>query len=180
MVTPYLGELRPFAGNFAPRNWAMANGQLLSIAQNSALFSLIGTTYGGNGVQNFALPNLQGALAINQGQGPGLTARTLGEIGGSENVTLLQGNLPIHSHTLNATTTPATTNAVGPTVIPAMPPMAKAELYNATTGSPAPTPVALAPQACGITGGSLPHSNMMPALVITYIIALSGIFPSRN
>ena len=178
MVTPYLGELRPFAGNFAPRNWVLANGQLMSISQNTALFSLIGTTYGGNGVQTFALPNLQGTLAINQGQGPGLTARTLGEVGGSENVTLLQGNLPIHNHSLNAVNTPAVTGGPGPTVLTGV--QASPDSVYVVPGTPAPTPVHLAPQAVGITGGSQSHPNMMPALVISYIMSLSGIFPSRN
>jgi microcystin-dependent protein len=179
MVTPYLGELRPFAGNFAPRNWAFANGQIMNISQSAALFSLIGTTYGGNGVQTFALPNLQGTLAINQGQGAGLTARTLGEVGGTENVTLLQANMPIHNHTLNATTQAAVAGtAPGSTALPAT--IAAPNHLYIGTGTPAPTPEVLPANACGIAGSSLPHTNMMPALVITYIIALSGIFPSRN
>lgn len=179
MVTPFLGELRPFAGNFAPRNWALANGQLVSIAQSSALFSLIGTTYGGNGVNTFALPNLQGTLAINQGSGPGLTPRTLGEVGGTENVTLLQANLPVHNHTMNATTQPAVANAPpGNTVLGGT--IASPGSIYIGPGTPTPVPEVFPANACGITGSSLPHPNMMPALVITYIIALSGIFPSRN
>jgi microcystin-dependent protein len=179
MVTPFLGELRPFAGNFAPKSWVMANGQLMSIAQNAALFSLIGTTYGGNGVQTFALPNLQGTLAINQGSGPGLTPRTLGEVGGTENVTLLQSNLPIHNHTLNATTQAGVAGTVpGSGVLPGT--LTSPETLYIVPGSPTPVPEVLPGNACGIAGNSLPHPNMMPALVITYIMAMQGLFPSRN
>jgi len=178
MVTPFLGEVRTFAGNYAPRNWAMCNGQLMSIAQNAALFSLLGTTFGGNGVQTFALPNLQGTLAISQGNGPGLTARTLGEIGGTEQVTLLQGNLPIHSHSLNATSQPAAVGNPSNSVLPGV--IASPGTLYINPGSPTPTPEVFPAVTCGIAGQSLPHDNMMPALVITYIIALSGIFPTRN
>lgn len=179
MVTPFLGELRPFAGNFAPKSWVMANGQLMSIAQNAALFSLIGTTYGGNGIQTFGLPNLQGTLAINQGSGPSLTPRTLGEVGGTENVTLLPANLPIHSHTLNATTQNAGVGTVpGSSVLPGT--IASPGHVYILPGTPTPIPEVLPGNACGIAGSSQAHPNMMPALVITYIIALQGIFPSRN
>ncbi len=178
MVTPFLGEVRTFAGDYAPRNWAMCNGQLLSIAQNTALFSLLGTTFGGNGVQTFALPNLQGTLAISQGSGPGLTPRTLGEVGGTEQVTLLQGNLPIHNHTLNATSQAAAVHVVGNTVLPGT--VASPGTLYINPGTPSPTPEVFPAITCGIAGQSLPHDNMMPALVITYIIALSGIFPTRN
>ena len=178
MVTPFLGELRPFAGNFAPKGWALANGQLLSIVQYQALFALIGTTYGGNGVQNFALPNLQGTVAISQGTGPGLTARTLGERGGSESVVLLQGNLPIHTHALNAVNSAAAAGGPGSGVLPAK--QASPQTLYVVPGSPAPNPETLAAEACGINGSSQSHPNMMPSLVVTYIIALQGIFPSRN
>ncbi|HEX4304003.1 MAG TPA: tail fiber protein [Rhizomicrobium sp.] len=178
MVTPFLGEVRNFGGDYAPRNWAMCNGQLMSIAQNTALFSLLGTTFGGNGVTTFGLPNLQGTLAISQGNGPGLTPRTLGEVGGTEGVTLLQGNLPIHSHALNATTQTAAVGAPSTSVLPGTIP-SPGHLYI-TPGTPTPLQEVLPALACGIAGQSLPHDNMMPALVITFIIALSGIFPTRN
>jgi microcystin-dependent protein len=179
MVTPFLGEVRTFGGDYAPRNWAMCNGQQMSIAQNTALFSLLGTTYGGNGVTTFALPNLQGTLAISQGSGPGLTPRTLGEVGGTEQVTLLQANLPIHNHALNATTQAAGAGTViGNTVLPATIPSPGTLYIN--PGSPTPTPEVFPAIACSIAGSSLPHDNMMPCLVITYIIALAGIFPTRN
>ena len=178
MVTPFLGEVRTFAGDYAPRNWAMCNGQLLSIAQNTALFSLLGTTFGGNGVQTFALPNLQGTLAISQGSGPGLTPRTLGEVGGTEQVTLLQGNLPIHSHSLNATSQPAAVGNPSNSVLPGT--IASPGTLYINPGTPTPIPEVFPAITCGIAGQSLPHDNMMPALVITYIIALSGIFPTRN
>jgi len=180
MSQPYLGEIRMFAGNFAPRNNAQCNGQLLSIAQNTALFSLLGTFYGGNGVQTFALPNLQGRLPINQGNGPGLTPRVIGEVGGSENVTLLQTTTPQHNHVVNATTDIG--NLPGPSdkAIPAEPTdgTTPGTLYIAPPNAIVPAP--MNPLAVSLTGGSQPHQNMMPSLAITFIIALNGIFPSRN
>ncbi len=179
MVTPFLGEVRNFGGDYAPRNWALCNGQLLSIQQNTALFSLLGTTFGGNGVTTFALPNLQGTLAISQGQGPGLTPRTLGEVGGTEAVTLLQGNLPIHNHMLNATTQAAGVGTViASNTLPGT--IASPGHLYINPGSPTPIPEVLPAIACGIAGQSLPHDNIMPCLVITFIIALAGIFPTRN
>ena len=169
-----------FAGNFAPRNNAQCNGQLLSIAQNTALFSLLGTFYGGNGVQTFALPDLRGRLPINQGNGPGLTPRVIGEVGGSENVTIDQTTTPTHNHIVNATTDAG--NLPGPSnkSIPASP----TDGTNPGTLYVAPpntiTPVAMAPQSLPFAGGSQPHQNMQPSLAITFIIALQGIFPSRN
>ena len=180
MSQPYLGEIRMFAGNFAPRNNAQCNGQLLSIAQNSALFSLLGTFYGGNGIQTFALPDLRGRLPINQGNGPGLTPRTIGEQGGSENVTITQTTMPQHNHVVNATTDIG--NLTGPSdkAIPAEP----TDGTNPGTLYVAPPPATvLSPLnalAVSLTGGSQPHQNMMPSLAITFIIALNGIFPSRN
>jgi microcystin-dependent protein len=179
MSNNFLGEVRPFAGNFAPTGWALCNGQLLPIAQNSALFSLIGTTYGGNGVQTFALPNLQGRLAMSQGTGSGLTPRTLGEMNGTEQVTLLQSNLPVHTHTLNATTANATSGTISNSVLLAAPSATGAHIYT-LPGTPAPTPETLSASSCGIAGSSLPHNNLMPSLCVSFIIALVGIFPSRN
>jgi microcystin-dependent protein len=180
MTQPYLGEIRMFAGNFAPRSNAQCNGQLLAIAQNTALFSLLGTFYGGNGVQTFALPDLRGRLPINQGNGPGLTPRVIGELSGSENVTILQTTMPQHNHVVNATTDLG--NLDGPSVkaIPAEPTDGtnQGTLYVAPPNTI--TPVAMNPLAVSITGGSQSHQNMMPSLAITFIIALQGIFPSRN
>jgi microcystin-dependent protein len=180
MTQPYLGEIRMFGGNFAPRSNALCAGQLMSIAQNSALFSLLGTAYGGNGTQTFALPDLRGRVPINQGNGPGLTPRVIGEQAGSENVTILQTTTPAHNHVVNATTDIG--NLTGPSekAIPAEP----TDGTNPGTLYVVPpntiTPVAMAPQAVTLTGGSQPHTNMMPTLCITFIIALQGIFPSRN
>jgi microcystin-dependent protein len=175
----FIGEVRPFAGPFAPANWTFCNGQLMSIAQNTTLFALLGTTYGGDGISTFALPNLQGRLALHQGTGLGLSPRTLGEIGGTPTVTLLQGNMPAHFHSLNATTANATAASVGPTLLPAKTVAANSHLYT-TQGASAPTPEVLSGQACGTAGQSLPHENMMPSLALSYVISLVGIFPSRN
>jgi microcystin-dependent protein len=169
-----------FAGNFAPRNNAQCNGQLMAIQQNTALFSLLGTNYGGNGVQTFALPDLRGRLPINQGNGPGLTPRVIGETGGSENVTILQTTMPQHNHVVNATTDIG--NLTGPSdkAIPAEPTDGTnpGTLYVAPPPATVPSPLNV--QAVSLTGGSQPHQNMMPSLAITFIIALNGIFPSRN
>ena len=180
MSQPYLGEIRMFGGNFAPRNNAQCNGQLLSIAQNTALFSLLGTFYGGNGVQTFALPDLRGRLPMNQGNGPGLTPRVIGEQGGSENVTVLQTTMPQHNHVVNATTDIG--NLTGPSdkAIPAEPTDGTnpGTLYVAPPNTITPSPLNVL--AVSLTGGSQPHQNMMPSLAVTFIIALNGIFPSRN
>lgn len=178
MSQSYVGEIRPFGGNFAPRNWHFCDGALLSIAEYQALFTLIGTTFGGNGTTTFALPDLRGRTAIGQGQGPGLTQRTLGESAGSEEVTVNANQLPGHTHILSASTgTGTTTNANG--MFPGTPDSATALLYlDATTGTSTD-----APPATGSvlpSGQSMPHGNIMPSLVISYIISLQGIFPSRN
>ena len=179
MASPYLSQILMFSGNFAPKYYALCNGQLLSIQQNAALFSLLGTTYGGNGVNNFALPNLQSSLPLSFNQGPGLTNYALGQTGGSASVTLTQSTIPTHSHTLNATTTSASSSAIGSTLLPAKPTVASASAY-ATGSSPALVLDAMAANACGVAGSSQPHSNLMPSLCITFAIALAGVFPSRN
>jgi microcystin-dependent protein len=180
MSTPYLGEIRMFAGNFAPRQNALCAGQLLSIAQNTALFSLLGTFYGGNGTTNFALPDLRGRLPISMGNGPGLTPRVIGEQSGTETVTILQTTMPQHNHLANATTDIG--NLPGPSnkAIPASPSdgTTAGQLY--VTPPNTITPVLMAPQSLPVAGGSQPHQNMQPSLCITFIIALNGIFPSRN
>ena len=176
MSQAYIGEIRLFGGNFAPRDWALCNGQIQAINQNQALFSLIGTTFGGNGTSTFALPNMQGRLALGFGQGPGLSDYTIGQTSGSEQVTLTTTTMPGHSHTLMATTNSADqTDPTGKLTGK----LASGNLY-ALPGNPAPTTGNLNAQSCGNTGGSLPHTNLMPALCITYIICLFGIFPSRN
>ena len=175
MSDPFIAEIRMFGGNFAPRGWAFCNGQLLSIAQNTALFSLLGTTYGGNGQTTFGLPDLQGRSPMHQGQGPGLTPRVLGETSGQENVTLLASQMPAHTHQPQADasgggqTSPA--NATWGAGGRGRPP--------AYAANPAPA-AALSPQALAPTGGSQPHNNRSPYLGVSFIIALQGIFPSRN
>lgn len=180
MSEPFLGEIRMFGGNFAPRGWALCQGQLLSISQYSALFALIGTNYGGDGRATFALPNLQGCLPIGQGQGPGLTNRVIGQLGGHETVTLTNPEMPIHSHTLNASTKSADSTTISNTLLPGTLPQPD-NFYVANDGTtPPPTMLTLAAPSCGVNGSGQSHSNLMPALCITYILALQGVFPSRN
>lgn len=171
MSDPFIGEIRLFAGNFAPRDWAFCDGQLMSIAQNTALFSLLGTTYGGNGQTTFALPDLRGRVPVHQFQGPGLSNRDLGEVSGSETVTLLSTQMPAHSHAFRASTTAAT----GSTPVGALLGATTVNSYDNSAAG-----VAMAAGAVGNTGGSQPHDNMAPTLALNYIIALFGIFPSRN
>lgn len=184
MATPFIGEMVGFGGNFAPRNWATCQGQILSIAQNTALFSILGTTYGGNGQTTFALPDLQGRAPIGFGQGPGLQNYTLGQVGGTENTTLTTSNLPSHTHTgtLNATTAKATSQvaAAGSLLAKSVDTAGTAtpEIY-VPTGT-AGTQVALGGLTIGNTGNNIPFSIRGPYLTITWLIALQGIFPSRN
>jgi microcystin-dependent protein len=175
MSEPFLGEISIFAGNFAPKDWALCNGQLLPISQNTALFSILGTTYGGNGHTNFALPNLQGAAPMQVGQGPGLTDRVLGEEVGSPTVTLTTAEMGSHTHgpRANADELSGTAPAPAGKVWGAGDPFGS-PLYAAATN-----PVAMNPMTLGITGGSQPHNNMQPYLGLTFIIALNGIFPPR-
>jgi microcystin-dependent protein len=166
---PFLGEIVMFGGNFAPRGWAFCNGQLLSISQNTALFSILGTTYGGNGTTTFALPDLRGRAPMHQGQGPGLSPRQLGEQTGTESVQLLTSEMPAHNHPALGST--GAVNTTRPTnAIPA-----KGGSY--TTAGPDTTMNA---QAIGVAGNNLPHENMPPQLAVSFIIATEGIFPSRN
>lgn len=176
MADQFLGEIRAVAFGFAPKGWAQCNGQLLPISQNTALFSLLGVLYGGDGKSTFALPNLQGCAPMNQGTGLGLTARTMGETGGSTSVTLLLSEIPSHTHTVkNAaasnTGTPATNTVFGGGGRGKEPAFAPASQSAS---------VLLSPQAVGISGSSLPHNNMPPYLAINFIIALQGIFPPRQ
>lgn len=179
MVEEYLGAVKLFAGNFAIRSYAFCAGQLMAINQNAALFSILGTTYGGNGVQNFALPDLRSRLPIGQGNGQGLTPRVLGEVGGVENVNLLSSNVPQHNHVFNASTTPTTTVTAGPTVLHGALKAADGAFYTAP-GETGLTLVAMNAAAVGQQGGNGAHNNIQPSMGINYIIALQGVFPSRN
>ena len=175
MTDQFVGEIRMFAGNFAPLGWAFCDGQLLSIASNVALFSLLGTTYGGNGTATFALPNLQGMAPIHFGSGASLTPRAEGATGGEAAVTLLGNQIPGHTHPVQASTDP------GSAAVPAGNLWAEA---GASRGKKMYAPpggeVALSPLAVGASGGGQAHNNLPPYLVVNFIIALQGIFPSRG
>jgi microcystin-dependent protein len=176
MADPFVAEIRLFPFNFAPRGWAWCNGQLLPISQNTALFSLLGTTYGGNGQTNFGLPNLQGSAAMFSGQGPGLSLRDLGETGGSQTVTLLTTQLPLHTHTINgkvAGGTPSPTNMVWGTSSTGK---SAANFYAPA----APAPVNMNAGALANAGSSQPHNNMMPYQTLYFNIALQGVYPPRS
>jgi len=172
MSDPFVAEIRMFAGNFAPTGWALCNGQLLPLSQNTALFSLLGTTYGGDGKSTFALPNLQDSAPMQPGQGAGLSLRDLGEQGGSSSVTLLQTEMPSHNHIANAKT------SLGNSQTPADQTWAGSNNAKQYVNTAPNTPMAL--EALAVTGGSLPHNNMPLYLVVTFIIALQGVFPPRS
>ena len=171
MSEPFIAEIRIFAGNFAPRGWAFCNGQLLPISQNTALFSLIGTTYGGDGRTTTALPNLEGRAPMHPGRGPGLTARRLGERGGAETVTLTEAQMPSHGHDYQGTNATAQQAEPGG-AHPARSPDEDAYGSGAT--------VAMSADATGHNGGGQPHNNLQPFLVLNFIIALTGLYPSRS
>lgn len=174
MSTPFLAEIRIFGFNFAPKGWALCNGQIMPISQNTALFSLLGTNYGGDGKSNFALPNLQGSAPLHPGQGPGLSFRSLGELGGEQNVTLLQTEMPSHAHTAQGFSGAGGQNPGGNS-------WADANQRGISTYTPgsAPSNVQMSPFGLSISGGSQPHNNMMPYLTLNFCIALQGIFPAR-
>ena len=182
-LEPFIGEIMMFGGNFAPRGWALCNGQLLSIAQNTALFSILGTTFGGNGQTTFGLPDLRGRVPMHWGQGPGLTNRNLGEVSGVESTTLTVNNLPSHTHVSTLTASmPSSSNAGNADSpngnIPAG--NASQENYsapNTSNGTMAPITLGGGIQPAG---GNQPFSIMQPYLVISFCVALEGIFPSRN
>jgi len=174
MAEPYIGIIVLFGFNFPPRGYAKCDGQLLSIAQNTALFSLLGTTFGGDGQVTFGLPDLRGRAPIHQGQGPGLTNRTMGELSGSETVTLTSSQMPTHSHTVNALSTNGNLKAPGSNIF--------ANVQGTATNiySAAAADTNMKTTMINITGGSQPHENMQPYLVINFCIALEGVYPSRN
>ena len=172
MSEPFVGEIRMFAGNFAPRGWAFCDGQLLAVSQNDALFSLLGTIYGGDGRTTFGLPDVRGRLPIHAGTGPGLSNRTLGAKGGQESVTVTVNQLPAHSHQAKASGDVA--NELGPVSDNVLANTA-APIYVAGGGS-----ATMGSGAIGNTGGSRNHTNLMPYLCIHFIIALFGIYPSRQ
>lgn len=171
MSQPFIAEIRMFGGNFPPRGWAFCNGQLLSIAQHTAVFAILGTTFGGNGQTTFGLPDLRGRVPVGIGQGPGLSNRVAGETFGTESVALTQAQMPTHSHAQLASTA-AVSGAVGPSGAPGA---TTVNLYG--SGQPS---VAMAAGAVQPSGGGQPHNNMAPSLAVNFIIALEGIFPSRN
>lgn len=172
MSDQFVGEIRIFGCNFAPTGWAQCNGQLLPISQNTALFSLLGTYYGGDGKSTFALPNLQGNVPVHQGQGPGLSERFLGEESGSQFVTLLTSEMPQHNHSMNGLVDDADIKIPDPTRVLAK--SSGGNIYNTSANAN------MNIQALSIAGGSLPHNNMMPYLTFNFCIALQGIFPPRQ
>lgn len=174
MADPFVAEIRIFPFNFAPKGWAMCNGQILPISQNTALFSLLGTTYGGDGKSTFALPNLEGNAPMHAGQGSGLSVRDLGEVGGVETVSLLVSEIPLHTHSLNANDFTGDKTVPSPTTSLAA--SQGGNLY--ATGSP--SLVQMAFQAAPPAGGGLPHNNMQPYLTLNFCIALQGVFPPRG
>lgn len=171
MSEPFVGEIRMFAGNFAPRGWAFCDGQLLAVSQNDALFSLLGTIYGGDGRTTFGLPDLRGRIPIHAGSGPGLTPRRLGAKAGAENVTLTVNQLPSHNHGFHASQSTATTRDP----IGNAPAESLADVYVEETPN-----TTLSGQSITNVGGSRSHTNLMPFLCIHFIIALFGIYPSRT
>jgi len=174
MADPFVAEIRIFAFNFAPKGWAFCNGQLLPISQNTALFSLLGTTYGGDGKSTFALPNLEGSAPIQQGQAKTGTLYDLGQQSGTDTVTLLTSEMPIHNHNWGGSFNVGDVPNGQPTVV----------LTQASSGQPYQTVsnanlTTMNPQQLSLTGGSLPHNNMMPFLTVNFCIALQGVFPAR-
>ena len=174
MSDPFVAEIRIMGFNFAPKGWAFCNGQILPLSQNTALFSLLGTTYGGDGKSNFALPNLQAAAPMQFGQGPGLTLRDLGESGGEQTVTVLTSEMPAHNHTAMGGGL-AETNSVANNLWGGGTKGGKDLYSNATTGL-----VTMSPFCTSVAGASQPHDNMPPYLVVNFCIALQGVFPPRT
>jgi microcystin-dependent protein len=174
-MDPFVAEIRIFPFNFAPKGWAWCDGQLLPISQNTALFSLLGTTYGGDGKSTFALPGLQGRAVMHPGQGPGLSLHDLGETGGSDTTTLLESEIPAHAHALKAATDIADVQVPSPNRSLAR--SQNANAYQSTTNA---NLVALAPEALAATGGGQPRNNLEPYVTFYFNIALQGVFPPRS
>jgi microcystin-dependent protein len=172
MADPFVAEIRIYPFNFAPRGWAFCDGQLLPISQNTALFSLLGTTYGGNGESNFALPDLRGRAPMAPGQGPGLSLRDLGEQTGVETVSLIESEIPAHAHVLSGTTDTAISNDPSNAYL-ARPLGRGSNLYSPVTAGAVPM------QPTSVAGSSQPHNNMQPYLTLSFCIALQGVFPPR-
>ena len=174
MSDQFVAEIRIFPFNFPPKGWAFCDGQLMPISQNTALFSLLGTTYGGDGKSTFALPNMQGNAPMHPGQGPGLSLHDLGETGGSQTVTLLESEIPSHSHALQGTAGFANQNSPGGLLMGR--PFGGGSMYKAPAGT---TSVQLGDNEVGPAGGDQPHNNMQPFLTLNFCIAMQGIFPAR-
>jgi microcystin-dependent protein len=175
-MNPFVAEIRIFPFNFAPKGWAFCDGQLLPLSQNTSLFSLLGTTYGGDGKSNFALPDLQGCAPMHPGQGPGLSLHDLGETGGSDTVTLLESEIPSHSHTLTGENAlPATLPSPSPST--ALAKSAGVAAYSTTTNT---SLVPMSDNAVAPAGGDQPHNNLMPYLTLSFCIAMQGVFPPRT
>jgi microcystin-dependent protein len=174
MSEPFIGEIRMVGFNFAPRGWALCNGQLLPIASNEALFSLLGTIYGGDGRTTFGLPNLQGRVPMHQGAGAGLTPRVIGETAGQEAVTLLESQLPAHTHKARASSLKGNTNSPVGRV------WSKDAGVQSATYTSSAADADMGPSAIASAGGGAPHDNMPPYLVVNFVIALQGIYPARD
>ncbi|GAA0357380.1 phage tail protein [Bacillus horti] len=172
-MDPFIGEIRVFSGTYAPLGWAFCNGQLIPISQNTTLFAILGTTYGGDGKTTFALPNLQGRVPLHAGNGPGLSQRILGQMGGENAVTLIEANLPNHLHSVNVAGSGTQASPEG--AVWASGGRGQAETYT----SPNSNLVPMSPAAISPSGGSTPHENKQPFLTVNFIIALEGIFPQR-
>jgi microcystin-dependent protein len=172
MADPFVAEIRIFPFNFAPKGWAWCDGMLMPLSQNTALFSLLGTTYGGNGKDNFALPDLQGRAAMHPGEGPGLSLHDLGEQGGSDTVTLLESEIPSHRHTANASQADGTERSPAGQLLATGISISQYQAPQATT--------ALSPSAVAPAGGGQPHNNLQPYLTFYFNIALQGVFPPRG
>jgi microcystin-dependent protein len=176
MASPFVAEIRIFPFNFAPKGWAFCDGQILPLSQNTALFSLLGTTYGGDGKSNFALPDMQGNAAMHPGQGPGLSLHDLGESSGSDTVTLLTSEMPSHNHTAEADANNLNASAVSPNgAVPV-----NASPVHSFSNVASPQLGSMNPSMVGVVGGSQPHNNLMPYLVLNFCIALQGVYPPRT
>ncbi|MDP1698305.1 MAG: tail fiber protein [Xanthomonadaceae bacterium] len=174
MSEPFVGEIRMFGGNYAPQDWALCDGSVLSISQNDVLFALIGTTYGGDGQTTFALPDMRGRLPLHQGVGPGLSTRVMGQSFGNENVTLIAAQMPSHSHPVVV----STSNAVASTPTDAVPAGQPGDTLYVT--NPTAAASSMNSRVLQSAGNSQPHANTMPFVCVNFIISLTGIFPSQN